>query len=82
MIRNSNLKSDSAAFQVLEPVGQRLNFRIEGAQCRRMAPLAQLNRRCPLVKLSQQSGFNLLKLFSNPLLVFVGQHSPIIRVKI
>lgn len=76
------LEPDSATFQVLEPVRQGLNFRIQSTQSGCMAPLTQLDRRCPLVKLSQQSGFNLLKLFSNPLLVFVRQHSSIIRVKI
>jgi hypothetical protein len=34
------------------------------------------------MKLSQKSGFDLLKLLLNPLLIFVGQHSLIIRVKI
>jgi hypothetical protein len=46
-----------------------------------MAPLAQLDGRRPLVKLRQQSGFNLLKLSSNPLLVLVSQHGLIIRAK-
>lgn len=45
-----------------------------------MAPLAQLDGRCPLVKLSQESGFDLLKLLLNPLLVFVGQHGLIIAL--
>ena len=40
-----------------------------------MALLAQLDRRRPLVKLSQESSFNLLKLSLNPPLVIVSQHS-------
>jgi len=43
-----------------------------------MAPLTQFDRGRPLVKLGQQSGFNLLEVLSNPLLVFFGQHMPII----
>ena len=46
-----------------------------------MTPLAQLDRGRPLVKLGRQSGFNLLKLPLNPLLVVVRQHRTIIRVK-
>ena len=46
-----------------------------------MTLLAQLDRCRPLVELSQQSVFNLLKLSLNPLLVFVREHSAIIRVK-
>ena len=43
-----------------------------------MASLAQLDRRRPFVKLGEQRSFNLLELFANPLLVFVGQHVSII----
>jgi hypothetical protein len=43
-----------------------------------MAPLTQFDWGRPLVKLSQQSGFNLLELFLNPLLIFFGQHMLII----
>jgi hypothetical protein len=40
-----------------------------------VALLAQLDRGRPLVKLSKESGFNLLELSLNPPLVIVSQHS-------
>jgi len=40
-----------------------------------MTLMAQLDRRGPLVKLGQKSGFNLFKPPLNPLLVFVSEHS-------
>lgn len=43
-----------------------------------MAPMAKFERRGPLVKLGQQRGLNLLKLLSDPLLVFIRQHVAII----
>ncbi len=60
------------AFQPLEAVRQRFDFRVQCPPNCRVAPLAQFDRRSPLVKLGQQSGLDLLKLFCDPLLVFVG----------
>src|SRR5579863_1166382 len=65
----------SPTFQILEAVRQRLDLDVESTPGGRVALLAQLNRRGPPVKLGQQSGFNLLQLPPNPLLVIVSKHS-------
>lgn len=78
MYQPSELIKGRPAYGTVEYPTTCLYLGVERTQDRSMAPLTELDRRSPLVKPGQKSGLDLLKLSSNPLLVVVGKHTPII----
>jgi hypothetical protein len=62
----------STAFKLLQSIREGFNFGVERAESGSMAALTQFDGRSPFGKLGQQRRFDLLKLFLNPLPVFVG----------
>src|SRR5688572_26196496 len=60
-------------FQLLEAIPDGFQLHVHSAKSRRVASLACLNRRCPLVEFSREGGFDTLQLLFDPLLVFFSQ---------
>lgn len=69
---NRQNEEDQRPSRFLSPVGEGFDFGIERTESGGVAALTQFDGRSPLVKLGQQGRFELLTLFLDPLLVFVG----------